>query len=152
MIDAVTQHADFVIERTFDAAPEAVFAAWSDPAAKRRWFAEGEGFSTDIYALDFREGGEERWVGVAPNGMKIENNTRYFDIIENRRIVSAYAMIVDGRRISASLSTIILSAKEEGALLAYREQAAFFDGGDGPEIRKAGWEALFQSLSEELAR
>lgn len=29
-------HTDFVIEREFAAAPEAVFHAWADPQAKRR--------------------------------------------------------------------------------------------------------------------
>jgi uncharacterized protein YndB with AHSA1/START domain len=32
------QHATFAIERTFEATPAQVFAAWADPAAKARWF------------------------------------------------------------------------------------------------------------------
>jgi uncharacterized protein YndB with AHSA1/START domain len=32
------EHATFVIERRYDASPARVFAAWADPAAKRRWF------------------------------------------------------------------------------------------------------------------
>lgn len=147
-----TQHATFVIERTFDAAPADVFAAWKDPAAKRRWFAEGESLSTGVYEIDFREGGEERLIGDASNGMKIENNTRYFDIIADKRIVFAYAMIVNGARISASLSTVALAPKGAGTLMTYTEQAAFFDGADGPDIRKGGWSALFDSLERELAR
>ena len=31
-------HATFVIDRTYDAAPERVFRAFADPVAKRRWF------------------------------------------------------------------------------------------------------------------
>ncbi len=30
-------HSDFVIERRFDAAPDAVFQAWADPPAKQSW-------------------------------------------------------------------------------------------------------------------
>jgi uncharacterized protein YndB with AHSA1/START domain len=36
-------HATFVVERSYDAAPARVFAAWADPAAKDRWFASPEG-------------------------------------------------------------------------------------------------------------
>ena len=44
-------HGSFVLERTYDAPPARVFAAWADPAAKARWFschAEHE--------MDFRVG------------------------------------------------------------------------------------------------
>jgi uncharacterized protein YndB with AHSA1/START domain len=53
------EHATFVIERTYDAAPARVFAAWADPAAKARWFGPPEK-PKGSYTLDFRVGGSER--------------------------------------------------------------------------------------------
>lgn len=56
MSERSTKHATFVIERIYDASPARVFAAWSNPAAKVRWFAchtEREA----KYELDFRVGG-----------------------------------------------------------------------------------------------
>jgi uncharacterized protein YndB with AHSA1/START domain len=36
-------HGTFVIERSDPVSAERVFAAFADPARKKRWFAEGEG-------------------------------------------------------------------------------------------------------------
>ena len=56
---SVTQDT-FVIERTYGASPARVFRAWSEPAAKARWFAgaeaPGNGYSTS------------GWAGAKPTG------------------------------------------------------------------------------------
>jgi uncharacterized protein YndB with AHSA1/START domain len=36
--DRSTNHATFVIERTYEAAPARVWRAWADPEEKLRWF------------------------------------------------------------------------------------------------------------------
>jgi uncharacterized protein YndB with AHSA1/START domain len=53
-------HATFTIERTYDAPPRRVFKAFADPAIKRRWFAEGEGWEIEEFMVVFRVGGTER--------------------------------------------------------------------------------------------
>ena len=49
-----------MIERFYSASPKRVYAAWSDPVAKRSWFVEGEGWDIQSYDIDFREGGSEK--------------------------------------------------------------------------------------------
>jgi uncharacterized protein YndB with AHSA1/START domain len=52
-------HSTFSIERKYPASASRVFAAFSNPATKRRWFAEGEGWEVEEFTVDFRVGGSE---------------------------------------------------------------------------------------------
>jgi len=158
MTDRTVAHCSFVIERKYPAAPQQVFRALSDPARKRRWFAEGEGFEVDSFEMDFRVGGFERSRfrfqegSPVPPGTPCTNDTVYLDIITNERIVLAYTMNVGGSRISASQSTFELVPEGTGTKLVFTEQAAFFANADGPKIREQGWRALLEQLAQELAR
>ena len=59
MTDRSVTHSTFVVERSYDASPARVFAAWADPKAKARWFAGPEEWGPDEFELDFRVGGRE---------------------------------------------------------------------------------------------
>ena len=151
MTEPTTAHASFVLERDYRAAPPQVFRAWSDPDAKRRWFAEGEGFTDIAHALDFREGGSEQCSGREPGGRLFVNRTVFHDIVPNRRIVFSYTMALDETRISASLATVELLEIDGGTRLVLTEQAAFFDGADTVDQRRGGWTWLLGRLDAELA-
>ncbi|HYO80380.1 MAG TPA: SRPBCC domain-containing protein, partial [Bryobacteraceae bacterium] len=78
-------HATFSIEREYPATPSRVFEAWADPAQKRRWFAEADGFEVESFEMNFRVGGSERAVfrfsasnppaGAPLPGTEITNDT-----------------------------------------------------------------------------
>jgi uncharacterized protein YndB with AHSA1/START domain len=144
-------HDTFTLERRYPVPVERVFAAFSDPATKRRWFAEGEGFQVASFSLDFRVGGREEAAFSTPHGMAIRNDTVYLDIVPGRRIVLAYTMSTDGRPFSASLASFLFLEDGSGTLLQMTEQGAWFEGGDGPEMRAGGWGSLLESLGRELA-
>jgi uncharacterized protein YndB with AHSA1/START domain len=153
-----TQHATFIIERSYPASPQRVFAAWKDPASKRAWFAEGEGWDIRSYELDFREGGAEksrfRVTGKAnpfPPETTFGNETVFNEIVDNERIIFTYSMDRDGLRFSISLASVEMKPEGAGTRLIFTEQAAFFDGGDGPKLREQGWRDLLGKLGEFLA-
>jgi uncharacterized protein YndB with AHSA1/START domain len=151
MPDRSVTHATFTIERNYPSTPGRVFAAFSDPARKRRWFAEGEAFHIEEFTMDFRVGGSECARFRSPDEtMVFTNNTIYQDIQPGRRIVIAYTMSVGDKRISSSQATFEILPAKQGTDLIFTEQAAFFEGGDGPEMREAGWRQLLEQLAGAL--
>ena len=68
MAERSIKHAGFVIERSYDASPAEVFAAWADPAAKARWFSGPEEWEAEPHEVDFRVGGHEVSIGGPKGG------------------------------------------------------------------------------------
>jgi uncharacterized protein YndB with AHSA1/START domain len=147
MSERTAEHATFVIDRTYEAPPERVFAAWSDPVAKSTWFGAGDGSS---HQLDFRVGGHELNRGGPPGGAVYIYEARIYEIVEGERIAYAYDMTADGTRISVSLATVEFKPSGEGTRLIYTEQDAFFDGGDSVESREHGTKVLLDNLEATL--
>lgn len=152
MTERSVTHASFTIDRVYDARPSQVFAAFADPASKRRWFAEGEGWEVESFDVDFRPGGIETSAFRFQGGPRITNDTVYQDIVENERIIFAYTMVIGDNRISASLTTIEFAAEGKGTRLTYTEHGAFLDGYDNVEQREGGCGDLLEALARELDR
>jgi uncharacterized protein YndB with AHSA1/START domain len=154
-------HNTFVIERTYPATAERVFAAFAEAATKRRWYAEGERHEIENFEMDFRPGGIERSryrfkAGTPFPGVTLTSEGTYQDIVPNRRVVTASTMSLGDKRISATLVTIELVPEGGDSTMSTRlictHQGALFEGADGPQMREAGWRHLFERLANELAR
>lgn len=150
MTERSTDHATFVAERTYDAAPARVFAAWAEPAAKQRWFSGPDGSDQSKYELDFRIGGREISRVTMPGEATYTYDATYCDIVPNQRIVYAYTMDRDDTRISVSVATVELVPAGAGTRLTVTEQDVFLDGHDELEYREHGTNELLKSLDAAL--
>lgn len=151
MTKKTATHSTFVIERHLDAKPERVWRAWSDPAAKSLWFGGPSEIWTKLeWTMDFRVGGHDRASGDFKNGPQSRFDSTYFDIIPNERIVYAYEMHLDDKKISVSLATIELTAEGGGTRLVVTEQGAFLDGYDDAGSREQGTKQLMDRLEASL--
>nr|WP_315597991.1 SRPBCC family protein [uncultured Cupriavidus sp.] len=143
-------HGTFSIERTYDASPELVFRALSDPAAKAQWFHGGNGYQLVSRSMDVRPGGREHLQGKWDNGLMSTFDAVYFDVIPNERLVYSYEMHMGERKISVSLAIFELKAVGQGTRLSLTEHGAFLDGYDDAGSREHGSGLLLDAIGAWL--
>jgi uncharacterized protein YndB with AHSA1/START domain len=143
MTDHSVKHSTFTLERTYDAAPAAVFAAWSDRDTKATWFAAEDG----RYSLDFRVGGTEAVHG----GDGLVARSEYHDIVPEERIVYSTALFTNDVLSTVSLTTVRFVRDGDGTRLVLTEQGTFLDDREQPEWREQGTGDWLDALGRQVA-
>ena len=139
-------HASFTLERKLNVPPSRVFHAFSDYSSKKKWFGGPPEWTQGESSLDFREGGRETDVGGPEGGFVSTMYATYHDIVQDERIVYSYEMLLDGQRMSVSLSSLEFEPDGDGTKLTLTEQGVYFTSEDDVEGRKEGTEGLLDAL------
>jgi len=150
MSERSVTHNTFTIERAYDAPVARVFKAFADWEAKKQWFNSPADWEQGEANMDFRVGGTEVNKGGPKGGPVHSFLSRYYDIVPNERIVYAYEMYMDEKRISVSVATFELKAEGGRTRLKLTEQGAYLDGFDNGAQREAGTRELLDALGESL--
>ena len=82
------------MEREFAAPPAAVFRAYSDPEAFKRWYGP-DGFTITMIAMDFRVGGLFRFTMHGPDGTDYPSRMQYREIVPNQRLAYRHGSDID---------------------------------------------------------
>jgi uncharacterized protein YndB with AHSA1/START domain len=143
-------HATFCIERTYPASSAQIFKALTDPAAKAKWFGSGTGYTVLAREMDVRPGGREHVKGRWDTGVVSTFDAFYHDVVADERIVYAYEMHLDDRKISVSLATLELKPADTNTRLVMTEQGVFLDGYDDAGSRERGSNFLLDALGNSL--
>jgi uncharacterized protein YndB with AHSA1/START domain len=78
-----------IATRVFDAPRDLVFSMWSDPAHISKWWGP-IGFTTIVESMDFRPGGEWKFVMRGPDGTDYRNHIVYREIVKPERIAYSH--------------------------------------------------------------
>ena len=148
-------HDTFVITKHYKAAPSSAFNAFSDPGKKRRWYADREQHHLEAFDMNFQTDGEEilrfRFGGNSPvAGLECVNVSKFLQIVPDQTLVMASTMDIAGRRISASLCTFEFRPAGDGTELVFTHQGTFFEGSDGPAMRRGGWQKLLDDAGAQV--
>jgi uncharacterized protein YndB with AHSA1/START domain len=146
------KHSSFVIEKRFEHDIALLYRAWVDPAAKARWFGgPPDKWTEQVREMDVRVGGRDRLVGKFVDGSESRFECLYLDVVPERRLVYAYDMHWQGRKISVSLASVEFVLAGKGSKLVVTEQHAFLDGYEDGGSRERGTRSLVENLGAALA-
>lgn len=107
---------EIIISRVFDAPPELVWEAWTNPKHIVQWWGPN-GFTTTIGSMDLRVGGEWKYMMVGPDGTRYPNHMLYKEVTRPSKLVSDHG---DGERVWFEFS-VTLQEVNGGTLVILRQ-------------------------------
>ncbi len=135
------------IERTFAAAPEVVFDAWTSPEVMRRWFHCAPDWDTPEAEVDLRVGGRVRVVMRRPDGTRGEARGEYTLIDRPHRLVMTWTFDDD----PANEQLIELSFTETDGSTTVVMVNSGISTDKRREAQDAGWRGCLDELARALA-
>jgi uncharacterized protein YndB with AHSA1/START domain len=139
---------DLRLERVYDAPPEVVFHAFTDPAAQRELYADAPDWVVES-ACDLRVGG--RWtIAFGPPGGPPARETNVFQVVDRpRRLVYTSTMTLpDGSSLDTGME--VTFQEEHGRTRLTIIQRGF----PTPETRDqftGGWAGILDGLGRVIA-
>ena len=114
------EQASLSISRQFNASPEKVWRALTEPQMLMQWMGPSDAFKTPVAETDLRVGGRYHIVMQAPDGEVHDLSGVYREIVPNKKLVYTWAWKSTPER--ESLVTIELRAAGGGTEFTLRHE------------------------------
>lgn len=142
---------DLVLTRTFDAPPEKVYRAWTEPELLKQWFAP-KPFTTPAAELDLRVGGANRITMADPDGNQFPNDGVYLELVPGRKLVFTDAFSEGWKPAAKPFMTAVLTFEPtaDGKTL-YTAVARHASAEDMKAHEEMGFHAGWGQCADQLA-
>ena len=157
-VRAATPVKELVIERTFNASPERIFDAFTDPVQLQIWWWPS-GFTCPAAEVDLRVGGTYRigmqWPDFIPTDQQFSHymGGEYYEIDRPHRLVMSGRAVNDEQgELFATLIEVTLEPQGDGCTLTMRQ--SYFEPMPPAEAlsgAKQGWTEQLDKLVTLLA-
>jgi uncharacterized protein YndB with AHSA1/START domain len=134
------------LKRHLNAAPEKVYAAWTEPAQIARWFGPDSGAVTRA-ETDLRVGGRYTMVFHTENGEEHYVSGLYREVVPGQKLVFTWAWRSTPER--ESLVTILIRPDGDGSLLTLIHEQ-FYDEA-ARDRHEFGWTGSLNKLEKLFA-
>lgn len=153
---------EFTITRIFDAPPNLVWKAWTEPEQVMRWWGP-KVFTSPVAKIDLRAGGKYLYAMRSPEGQDFWSTGVFQEIVVPERIVytdsfsdekgnvvpaSHYGM--SGEWPSELLVTVTFEEQKGRTKFTLRHEG--IPPGKMSDLTKAGWNESFDKLAEVLKK
>jgi uncharacterized protein YndB with AHSA1/START domain len=136
------------LTRRLNAAPEKIYAAWTDLQRLVQWFGPAQAEPGSVRAeLDVRVGGRYRISFTGQGGEYFQVGGVYREVIANERLVFSWAWHSTPER--ESLVTVSLQPQGEGTLLTFHQEQFFDQAARDGHAR--GWTEFLGKLEKFFA-
>ena len=141
---AVAAKPSLTLKRRLNAAPEKVYAAWTDPEKMSRWLGPPDVISVRA-TCDVRTGGRYHITMVVPNDQHDVSGI-YREVVPNEKLVFTWAWKSTPER--ESLVTVTFKPDGTGTIMTLLHEQ-FFDEAARDNHNK-GWTAIIDRLGQLL--
>jgi uncharacterized protein YndB with AHSA1/START domain len=137
------------IVRTFNASPEVVYRAWTDPKVIEKWFAPLD-MSTPIAEVDLKVGGKYRIGMKSPEGELYVATGIYREIIPNEKLKFTWQWETSPSDPSDTLVTVEFKKSGKGTKLVFTHEN--FATEELAKEHREGWEGTLSKLSKIITK
>ncbi len=137
-----------MLNRRYRAPRTLVWAAWTEPARLKRWFAS-PGHTLEECEIDLREGGAFRKVFRIPEGDRVTVAGEYRTIIEPEKLVYTWQATGAGREMPVTLVTVTFTEQDLDTDVEVTHEGLVGDAVF--ESHRNGWMNNLEQLADEVA-
>lgn len=142
---------DLILTRDFDATPDKLFRAWTEPALITQWFTPAP-WTTPKAELDARAGGSSLITMRGPDGNEFPMHGVFLEVIPNKRIVFTDAYTSAWEPSEKPFMTVVLSFDDLGSgRTRYTARVQHWSIADREAHEKMGFHQGWPIATEQLA-
>jgi uncharacterized protein YndB with AHSA1/START domain len=150
--EIATDHGTVVVERTLDVPVARVYSALADAKQRAAWGAPSDTSAFIYDEADFRVGGRDVARCGAKEDPRYRVETRYVDIVPERRVVSTETIHEIDKLLAANITTLELVPDGRRTRLKVTVQVVSFVGPGMIRNTKDGHEGSLANMARYLER
>ena len=140
---------ELVLTRIFDAPPEKVFRAWTEPELIKQWFAPLP-WTTPFVETDVRPGGSTRITMRSPEGVDQPDSGVYLEVVPNQRLVFTDAYTRAWEPSLNPFMTVILTFEDLGGKTRYTAHVLHWTEADRQHHEEMGFYQGWGQCTDQL--
>jgi uncharacterized protein YndB with AHSA1/START domain len=141
---------ELVLQRLFDAPPEKVYRAWTEPDLLKQWFAPLP-WTTPQAELNVRPGGANLIVMRSPEGMDFPNRGVYLEVVPNQRLVFTDAYTQAWDPSLKPFMTVVLTFEAVGDKTRYTARVLHWSVENKKQHEEMGFHQGWGQCADQLA-